>query len=80
MKLDSQQVLAQVDRLIEEARLEDIPALSAALSARVSVATVRFLVAAEASAARGWADHRPGVAGRGAVYNTGDRIGPILLT
>ena len=43
MRLNAQQVLAQVDRLIEEARPEELPALSAALSARVSVATARLL-------------------------------------
>ena len=43
MKPDFQQILAQVDQAIEDARPEDIPALSAALSARVSVVTARLL-------------------------------------
>ena len=45
VKQMAQEVLGQVDRLIEETRPEDIPALSMALSARVSVATARLLEA-----------------------------------
>ena len=45
MKPQAKEVFAQVDRLIEEAGPEELPALSVALSARVSVATARLLEA-----------------------------------
>ena len=43
MKLDSQQVLALVDRLIAQAAPGELPALAAALSARAGTAAARLL-------------------------------------
>ena len=45
MKLTSQEVLAQVDRLIEQAAPGELPALAAALSARAGTAAARLLEA-----------------------------------
>lgn len=45
MKLDLQVVLAQVDRLIEQAAPGDLPTLAAILSTRVGMAAARMLEA-----------------------------------